>query len=385
MSRTNKQEIVREMSLLEEEITEMRHEGEILMTMDGNAKLNLLGEGMCRNGILLNEVIKRSNLRLLNGSNKCEGEITRKNTTKEKEISAIDFVLASEVAEKWITKVIIDEDELYKIKGKLNTDHNTILIEIKVPNMEKLKTEKITKWNIRAPSEKWADFSDKLRLNLEKATNELSDPTIPFDTKYKRWYDGIEQMARQTIGKTTIKNKRCSKPTDEMRQLREQKKSLKNEIQNEKNQEEKEKLKAKYREIQDRITDCTVNEKTNEITRKFEKITNDKSKTLYWQASRQACRDPTLESLVVKNSAGERQFDPDGIKDATADYFENLFKKIPVPTHPYHAEVERKMIDYSQDMQYDELDYNQPPSREEIKAVIEAKRITSQPLISLTR
>ena len=191
LSRTNKQDIEREMTLLEEEITEMRREGEILMTMDGNAKLNLLGEGICRNGILLNEVIKRSNLKLLNESSKCEGKITRKNTTKEKEISAIDFVLASEVAEKWITKVIIDEEELYKIRGKVDTDHNTILIEIRVPNMEKLKTKKITKWNIRAPSEKWADFSDKLHLNLEKATNDLSDPTIPFDTRYKKWYNGI--------------------------------------------------------------------------------------------------------------------------------------------------------------------------------------------------
>ena len=78
-----------------------------------------------------------------------------------------------------------------------------------------------------------------------------------------------------------------------MRQLREEKKSLKNEIQNEKNHVEKEKLKAKYREIQDKITDCTVNEKTNEITRKFEKITNDKSKTLYWQGRRQAICDST--------------------------------------------------------------------------------------------
>ena len=32
------------------------------------------------------------------------------------------------------------------------------------------------------------------------------------------------------------------------------------------------------------------------------------------------------------------------------------------------------MIEYTQDLQYDELDYNQPPSREEIKAVIEAKK-----------
>ena len=374
LSRTNKEDIEREMTLLEEEITEMNREGEILLAMDGNAKLNLLGEGICRNGTLLNKVIDRTNLKLLNGSNKCEGTITRKNTKKEKEISAIDFVLASEMAEKWITNVVIDEEELYKVRGKPDTDHNTILIKIRVPNIDKLKIKKITKWNIRAPSEKWADFSDKLRLNLEKATDDITDPTIPFEIRYKKWYDRIEQIARQTIGKTTIKDKRHSKPTDEMKHLKEQKKSLKNEIQSEKNHDEKEKLKTKYREIQDKLLDCTVSQKTDEITRKFETLMEDKSRTLYWQATRQASRDPTLESLVVKNNAGERQFDPEGIKNTTADYFESLFKKIPVPPHPYHLEIESKMISYSQDMQYDELDYNQPPTREEIKTIIEEKK-----------
>ena len=45
-----------------------------------------------------------------------------------------------------------------------------------------------------------------------------------------------------------------------------------------------------------------------------------------------------------------------------------------MPAHPYYAETETKMINHSQDMQYDELDYNQPPTREEIKTIIEEKK-----------
>ena len=43
-TRTNKNEIEREMTLLNEEIEEIQKEGEILLTMDGNAKIGLLGE-----------------------------------------------------------------------------------------------------------------------------------------------------------------------------------------------------------------------------------------------------------------------------------------------------------------------------------------------------
>ena len=132
---------------------------------------------------------------MLNGSNKCEGKITRKNTKIENKISAIDFAAASEMAEKWISKVIIDEEELNKIKGKPDSEHNTILNKIKVPIIKKLKIKKTTRWNIRAPDEKWAEFSDKLHLNLGKATTKISDPTIPFETRYKKWYDRIEQIA----------------------------------------------------------------------------------------------------------------------------------------------------------------------------------------------
>ena len=49
-TRTSKNEIEREMTLLNEEIEEIQKEGEILLTMDGNAKIGLLGEEISRNG-----------------------------------------------------------------------------------------------------------------------------------------------------------------------------------------------------------------------------------------------------------------------------------------------------------------------------------------------
>ena len=62
----------------------------------------------------------------MNNSDKCQGRITRQNTAISDEISAIDFIIANDAVEKWISKMIIDEDGLLKVKGKKETDHNTI-------------------------------------------------------------------------------------------------------------------------------------------------------------------------------------------------------------------------------------------------------------------
>ena len=56
----SKQEIQKEMQLLNEEINERKKDGEVILTMDGNAKIGLLGEDISRNGKELLSVVNRS-------------------------------------------------------------------------------------------------------------------------------------------------------------------------------------------------------------------------------------------------------------------------------------------------------------------------------------
>ena len=44
-----------------------------------------------------------------------------------------------------------------------------------------------------------------LSLKRQKATQILTDKNKPIDQRYRLWYNEIENAARQTIGKTTIK------------------------------------------------------------------------------------------------------------------------------------------------------------------------------------
>lgn len=113
-----------EMCLLQEKFTEMKQEGEIFLGMDGNAKLGILGEIPSRNGKLMQKVIDNTNLTLMNTSPKCTGKITRKNMSHDNEYSAIDFILVSDIVEKWIESVVIDEDGLSTVCGKKTSDHS---------------------------------------------------------------------------------------------------------------------------------------------------------------------------------------------------------------------------------------------------------------------
>ena len=139
-SRCTKDEIAIEMENLSEEIQENLNEGEVLVFMDGNGKIGLLGEEKSRNGKMLEEVVTSHNLSFLNKNKKCIGKVTRQNTMNANEVSAIDFVVATQNVETKLISMLIDEKGIYKVKGKKETDHNTIVSLFKVPQAQRQKT-----------------------------------------------------------------------------------------------------------------------------------------------------------------------------------------------------------------------------------------------------
>ena len=269
---------------------------------------------------------------------------------------------------------MIDEQGLYKISGKNDTDHNSIVLNINIPDIERIKRVKTTIWNLKATREKWDSFAQRLRDNKGIASTIISDTNQPFDKRYKDWFKMIEEDARNTIGKTTIREGKGPKPSKEVKELQEKRKLLKAEIQKTKEKAEKETLIAEYKTIQMSITHQIVKEKTQILTEKFEKIANDKSRKLFWKEKKNISRNPALESLVVKDATGIRQYQPEAIKAATANYYENLYKMKFFPPHPYHQEVNDQLQQYERNFDYEELDYNAISSKHEVKQIIERKK-----------
>ena len=286
---TSKNEIEQEMHLLSEEIEERQNEGEVLLVMDGNAKIGLLNEEISRNGNLLKQVFAQTGLIVMNNTSKCEGRITRKKNNNENEYSAIDFILASDSVEKWIEKALIDEDGLFKIKGKKESDHNTICIHLTIPELDKSINSKQVGWNIRAPEEKWEAFKHELDIRQQNIIQIITKENEEIDKTYSKVCKEIDDAARITIGKTTFKTHTGRKESKEIKELKNQKKELKKEINEEKEIERRKLLIEEHKNLQEKTREILAREKIEEITAKLDKIIQDTTGKTFW-GERENCQ-----------------------------------------------------------------------------------------------
>ena len=373
-SRTSKEEIEREMTSLHEEILEMKSEGEIFLAMDGNAKLGILGELPSRNGKLLQQVFTSSGLTLMNTNSKCEGRVTRKNTSNNQEFSAIDFIVVSENVEKWINKIKIDEDGLTTIKGKKETDHNTIITNLSIGYIDRSKVVKRTNWNLRASSEKWAQFSEELEKRQTSAKNIIQTKDMTINERYKLWYQHLDEAARSTIGKTTTKVGGKRKFSKAVQDLCNEKKTIKKQISKQNDRPLKNDLISEYKSKQEQIKLQMAQEKTQQIETKFRNIIADKSRNAFWKEKKRMSNNPVLESLIIKDPSGRRLFNPEEVKEGAALYYENLYKQNPVEPLPYHLEIKQKISEFDKNRDYEMESYNNTPSTTEISEIIAGKQ-----------
>lgn len=373
-SRTSKDEIEREMALLQEEIEEMKKEGELIIMMDGNAKLDILGEGVSRNGKLLMQVTEEAKLEIINKSEKCEGKVTRQNTKNLEEKSAIDFVMTTENAAKWIQKMSVDEKGMAKIKGKQASDHNTIILELKITNIDRSHVEKKTTWNLRAPGEKWKAFENNIGSKIEIARSMMENKNLTIDQRYKKWAKGVEESAWGSIGKTTFKLGVVEKFSIEVENLRKQKGPLKKQIQSQTDGIKKEELVNLYKTLQEEIRNLIIMERTEKIKQKFNRIIADKSRATFWKVKRESTKDPALESTVLKNENGVRVYSPDQIKYVTENYYRNLYKRKYIEVRPFHTDLQLRIEEYKYNREFENNLCNSPPTETEIAEIILGKK-----------
>ena len=373
-TRTSIKEIEREMQLLKEELIETQNEGEMLLIMDGNAKIGLLQEPISRNGRYLLQVIDDTNLQIMNKSNKCFGKITRMNTKNKNEFSAIDFVITTKNTEPSIKNITIDEDGLYKIKGKNETDHNSILVKININKIDKHKPMKTTNWNIRAGPNKWNEYEQQIKKITTNATQIITDTKIEFKQRYKKWFNLLENTARNTIGKTTIKEGKKISISAELKTLNQEKNALKRRIKTEKSIKEKTKQIEIYKQLQETAREKIHQEKANVIQKKFERIIEDGSNNALWKEKKSLSRNPALENVIIKDKDGNRHYNPADIKWHTANYYETLYKSKVFKYHPYHQETKDNIQSYLRIKTFDNDDYNLQPTYEEVHQIIQEKK-----------
>ena len=121
----------------------------------------------------------------------------------------------------------------YRMRGVNDSDHNTIIIDITVPNTTRQITSQQTSWNIRASEEKFAAFRKKLAESVNDAEKIMSESSTSITVRYKQWEKLLYKAAISTIGKTTTKNGKNMLASKDMKKLRSERRQLKREFERE--------------------------------------------------------------------------------------------------------------------------------------------------------
>ena len=113
----------------------------VILQMDANAKLGkhiIPGDPneMSENGKILNELVKRQNLTVLNSLELCQGVITRQRVTQSvSEKAVIDYIIVCDQMSKFVNEVIIDDHRIHTFtkcvdskgpKEPIVSDHNNL-------------------------------------------------------------------------------------------------------------------------------------------------------------------------------------------------------------------------------------------------------------------
>ena len=371
----SKERIKEEMDMLCNEVKEMKSDGDVILCMDANAKIGLLNEPMSRNGRLIMELFEQCDLFVMNSTNKCEGAVTRQHRKRDGEKSAIDFVTASYEASLMIEKVIIDESGDFRMRGKSESDHNTILINISLNDIVSSIPKKVTTWNLHAPAEHWMLFREELSKMTDKAKHIMSNRELHITERYNKWEQLIYKAGMKSIGKTTFKPKNTPQASNEMLALRKERNDLKKKFESEKKGEMKGKLLREYVDKQNEIKEKAKEEEKERLKMRFHKMINEENHNGFWKERRAMKQEVSNEWMVVKDSDGKRSLDPEKNKDIIADYYENLYANGECQHHPHHDFVKSEIERITNDMGNDEMrEIDAIPTKEEIKQAIANKK-----------
>ena len=270
------------------------------------------------------KIIKNEGLILLNNTDICKGVVTRidpRNGTK----STIDLAVCNEIMMKKITSMEIDENELikptnYKNNKITKTDHNTIIIKMKV---EKLRKEKQTpRFNIKNVQnrQEYVELLNDCNLNDIFANKKCN-----MDEEYNDFIKRLEMMKEHAFEKVSVHNKMTNGITKEVKELLQEERNIReNVLQNPERG-------RKIYEIQQRIQKKIVENVEKECKVKIGNIINAKNPQSEVFKVRRNFKKPENIGFPLKDKNGIVRNDKNEIDKVINEHFTNVFQQNPVP------------------------------------------------------
>ncbi len=299
----------------------MKQDGDVILCGDFNAKLELnipeknIHQSTSRNGEMLKELLEDTDSEAINTrKNVCEW--TRENRKNPNEKSVIDYIITTKKNATTTNEVRVDTRGTHRLKGKEETDHNTILLEANFYTSP--QQEKVTIWK-KGTDEDWRNFNHGTTRDLNNKQPET----------YEELESILMKNLKKHIGQVTFKPN-AKRESKEVKQLREKKKQAENNY----DQACKEKpsnlieIREKYYQTQINLRKQIENDEektTKGIIDTLIKEGGIKSQ-LFWKLRRKILRKENDSNYDTVDENGTTLDDPEEAKEHIATYYENLYQ-----------------------------------------------------------
>jgi len=319
----SKEENEEEFSKLTTQIKRLQQQGEVILTGDFNAKLEVQIQGTTQEestrGTMLKKLIEETDMIPVN-INQEEVKYTRVNRTNQNEKSVIDYILMTKKIADTATDTEVDEVGLLRIKGTKESDHNTITTKVKTKWENKVEKRRV--WNIRN-KEGWLQYNKEIKKAAE---------TLPNDD-----YDNMEKIVNtalhNSIGKVTITTGRHrNHDTKKIREMRRNKKSAKKEIKEHRRKNDKprmEKAKEKHNTIRAGLAKEIEQNNKKKTVAQIKRITDikdeGKRRNEIWAIRKKLSKKVETNQYLITED-GRKITGEQETKENVADFYENLFQ-----------------------------------------------------------
>ena len=316
------------------EITDVSKEADkcnekMLMVFDSNVHV---GEAIknCKDkqdwgGRMLMEVIKRENLILLNNTDICEGVITRVDP-RNGNTSTLDLVICNKIMERDIASVIIDEEGEWKPRNYTatkitSTDHNTILVKLKI---RKIRAQKPPKFRNLKNIENRARYIELTNNNTQLA-NCFNNQVNSINDEFMRFESIMEEMLNKAFKKRSSSMKTKKGVSPEVKDLLQEERWIR------KNVNENPERGRLIFEVQKKIKAEIGSGIKNEIEEKVRTIVNGKNPASEIFKIRKNVNRSEKCGFPLKDIKGNIKTSLEEISNIVYNHFVKVFQQLPVP------------------------------------------------------
>ena len=244
------------------------------------------------------------------------GNWTRVKRKDPTERSIIDYVLMSEEISNSTKSIEIDEIGMHRLKGKEESDHNTITIETSIPRS--IRNTKRTIYNLK-DKKKWKQFNHRLHDKYQTQPPE----------NYGEFETIIKDSMESTFDKITIREgKFTPKLSEKAKMLKQEKKASKKAFEQANRQDKKEKL-DQYITVQKLLRDEMELIEKEIVQNRINTIIKEggiKSES-FWKIRKKIInKSKPKEDYDTITEDGTTLYNPDEAKEYIAEYYENLYQ-----------------------------------------------------------